>query len=238
MKRLLGFVCCRCVLLCCLFLPFCPASRSQNITLNWPEAPGKQLQSNSSPPKSSVTEHPNPATGGPTDGSLRGHTYTNNFFRFSLSFPEGWKVLIVDKGQADKGDVLLYVWTVEKKTNGKSVIVISSTNLPSDFPGITAEELLKRVANGAKLGLMPDPWKTSIHWVPTTEPRRISIGGKQVARLDLTGRASNYSVRWSQLALIHRGCLVMFQFADPDGDATEMQAMQSINSLHFFGSAN
>ena len=32
----------------------------------------------------------------PTDASINGNIYTNNFFQFAVQFPAGWKVLRMD----------------------------------------------------------------------------------------------------------------------------------------------
>lgn len=139
---------------------------------------------------------------------------------------------------AHNGYLLLLIWTINKQARTKRSITITATNLPSDSGGITAEDLLKRAASAIKLGSLQDLEKSPIPWAPTGDPTEISIGGKRVARLDLTGRINNYTARWSQLAIIDRGYIVQFHFVDESGDATQIQAVQSIKSLRFFGSAN
>jgi hypothetical protein len=225
------------------FLLLFPAvSRSQNVTLNWPDPQQAQPSEQSAPQKSGVTGRANPPVGGrPTDGSISRKFYTNNFFHFSLPIPGGWKVLgnDVDLGdKAAKGDVLLLMGTVDRQTHGTRWISISAINLPSGSGSITAEDYLKRIAYAFKLGSSKHIEKGSTPWLPTGEPTEISVGGRRMARLDMTGQVNGISARWSQIAIVERGYLMLFQFYDPVEDAPGIQAAQSINSLHFFAKSN
>ena len=245
-----------CVVSCCLFSIFVPLARPQNVTLSWPDAPAKQPDAPAKPPdapakkanatpvptpKTRVTSHPSsPNVERPTDGSISGNTYTNNFFHFSLPFPEGWKVLGNDVALEDmnKGDILLLVGWADRQTHGFRSIVISANVPPSTSGSITAMEFLKREADATTLASSMNLLKDSIHWQPTEEPTEISIGGKRMARLEMRGPDNSVTTQWSQLAIIDRGYFVLFQFMDLAGNLPGTRAGQTINSLHFFENAH
>jgi hypothetical protein len=228
-----------------LFLLLCLISRSQNITLSWPDAPAKPPKTSSPPPATSTDAKPSnaPDADRPTDGSIKENIYTNRFFQFSLPFPEGWKVLGSDSGPAAMSNgpayVLLMVGSPDRQLHGTRWIAISAAH-PNSASGIaTAEEYLKNWANTIKVVSPTMLERGQTPPVITGEPTEISIGGRRMARLDMTFQVNvqgnNYPIRGSQLAIIEQGYLVLFIISDPSGNESDHDAAaQVINSLHFF----
>jgi hypothetical protein len=235
----------RSVSLCGILLLLSPVLHTQNITLSWPNAPVEQPKASSAPPpKSSATAHLSrpPIGGQPTDGSINGNTYTNNFFQFSLRFPEGWKDLGRDTKVTEKDGrkvaVLLTLGTIDRQTHGIRVISISTASIPSGLGSITAKDFLKRDANGFNLASSMKLQTNQFAMLPTGEPTEISIEGRRIARLDMTGKVNNIDERWMSLMMIDRGYGVLFMFLDPSGGESGGEAAQAIKSLHFLSKTN
>jgi hypothetical protein len=184
----------------------------------------------------------------PTDGSINGGVYTNNFFQFTVQFPTGWKVLSMGAGpQASPKSiayVLLMVGSPDTQMHGTRWITIAAGQPPaSSAPlSVTAEDLTKREADALKAVIAMDP-SIGNKFRPAGEPSEISIAGKRMARLDITGQVNvqgkDYDVVTSQLAMIERGYLVLFCFSDPKGQESDREAAwKAMDSLHFFGKTN
>jgi hypothetical protein len=226
--------------ICSVLLLFSPVSRSQNTTKH--DAPAQQPNASSPPlPKSSDNKNPNPPIGvGPTEGSINGNTYTNDFFQFSFSFPEGWKLLGKDaEAEQNPGTaVLLLVGSAERQTHGSRWICISAAKIPSGQGSLTAEAFLKTEASVFKQGASMEPNKGPAPVLPKRDPTEISLGGMRMARLELRGNINNNPIRSVHLAMISKGYIVLIMLSDPDGAASGVEAAQAINSLHFFGKIN
>lgn len=242
----------------CVFLSFCPVARSQNITLKWPDPPPNQPKpATSSQPGSTSAPQPGPPMGKrPSDGSTVGNIYTNNFFQFSLQFPDGWEassagspMAITNRGgaivsgtdpvlrsavQAAALRVYKLLVAVEGKSGGKSYstrsISIYAVSLPASISGNAAEDFLKVVSSAFV--------KSGSPLQPTGEPTELSIQGKTLAREDYSGNINNNNARVSQLALVDRGYLILFTIGNPTGDESDDVVAQVMYSLHFYGTAN
>jgi hypothetical protein len=184
----------------------------------------------------------------PTDGSINGAVYTNNFFQFTVQFPAGWRVLSRDSGpQAnDKATsyVLLLVGSPDSQMHGNRWIMIAAAHPPASSPpfSFTADNVAKREADAikAEIAMAPDLGKLLR---PAGEPFEIAIAGKHLARLDLAGQVNiqgkDYDVVSSQLAIIERGYLVLFNFTDPEGQESDREAARkAMDSLNFFGKSD
>jgi hypothetical protein len=183
----------------------------------------------------------------PNDGSLNGNVYTNDFFQFTVQFPAGWKVLNVDSGpQVDTkatSYLLLLVGNPDSRMHGTRWITIVAAQPPaSSAPLSNAEDVAKREADAlmAVSAMDPNLGKT---FRLSGGPSQISIAGKRMARLDITGQVKvqgkDYDFVSSQLAIIERGYLVMFVFTDPKGQESEREAARkAMDSMHFFGKKN
>jgi hypothetical protein len=184
----------------------------------------------------------------PTDGSINGGVYTNNFFQFTIQFPVGWKVLSMGYGpQANAkaiGDVLLIVGSPDSQMHGTRWIAIGATQPSASSAPLsgTAGDVFKREAEALKAATAVAP-SIGNKFRLTGEPSEISIAGKRMARLDTAGQVDaqgkDYDYVAAQLAMIDRGYLVLFYFSDPKGQESDREAARkAMDSLHFFGKIN
>jgi hypothetical protein len=92
----------------------------------------------------------------PTDGSINGGVYTNNFFQFTVQFPAGWKVLPIDSRPQISAKaisyVLLIVGSPDSQMHGTRWIAIAAAHPPASSPpfGVTAEDVARREADALK----------------------------------------------------------------------------------------
>jgi hypothetical protein len=181
----------------------------------------------------------------PADGSINGGVYTNNFFQFTVQFPTGWKVLTMGDGPQASAKaisyVLLIVGSPDSQMHGTRWITIAAVRPPaSSAPlSVTAEDVAKREADAIKAVTAMVP-SIGNKFRPAGEPSEISIAGKRMARLDITGQVNvqgkDYDLVTSQLVIIERGYLVVFCFTDPKGQESDREAARkAMDSLHFFG---
>jgi len=104
------------------------------------------------------------------DGSVKGGVYTNNFFHFSIQYPQAWKILdtgspIEQRGKGggtaeravppqrdsvDAGYFLFWVGTANKQTGTQSWILISAFKPASSARNATPDNFLKVEAEGIK----------------------------------------------------------------------------------------
>jgi hypothetical protein len=75
---------------------------------------------------------------------------------------------------------------------------------------------------------------------PIEKPSEVRIGGRRMTRLHLAAevnvRGSDHETRWSQLALVERGCMLMIISSDPINRESDAEsAMRARDSLRFFG---
>jgi hypothetical protein len=183
----------------------------------------------------------------PTNGSISGNAYTNNFFEFTLQFPVGWKALPSDSSPQVSAKaisyVLLLVGSTDSRMHGSRWITIAASRPPG--PGafsFTAQDVAKRAADALKAEASRDPRASKIFGL-AGEPSDISIGGKRLARLDTTGQVNvqgkAFEIAMSQLTIMERGYLVVFLFTDPKGHESDREAARkAMDSLHFFGKTN
>lgn len=184
----------------------------------------------------------------PTDGSINGGVYTNNFFQFTVQFPAGWKVLSVGSGPQVSAKatsyVLLLVGSPDSHMHGTRWILIAAAHPPASSAPLsaTADDVATREADAIKAAtaMAPDLGK---NFRVAGEPSEISIAGKRMARLDLIAQVNiqgkDYDAVSSQLAIIERGYLVLFYFTDPEGQESEGEAARkAMDSLNFFGKSD
>jgi hypothetical protein len=184
----------------------------------------------------------------PTDGSINGGVYTNNFFQFTVQFPAGWIVLSTGSGPQANAKatsyVLLLVGSPDSQMHGTRWIAISAARPLASSPpfGVTAEDVAKREADAlkAEIAMAPNLGKK---FRPAGEPFEISIARKHLARLDLIGQVNtqgkDYDAVSSQLFIIERGYLVLFNFTDPEGQESDREASRkAMDSLNFFGNSD
>jgi hypothetical protein len=153
----------------------------------------------------------------PSDGSINGGVYTNNFFQFTVQFPAGWKVLSKGYGPQENakaiGYVLVIVGSPDSQMHGTRWIAISATQRPASSVPLsgTADDLLKREADALKAATAMAP-SIGNKFRLTGEPSEISIAGKRMARLDTAGqvdvRGKDYDYVAAQLAMIDRGSVL------------------------------
>jgi hypothetical protein len=184
----------------------------------------------------------------PINGSINGGVYTNNFFQFTVQFPAGWKVMTVGSGPQANATaisyVLLLVGSPDSHMHATRWITIFATRpLAASAPlGVTAEDVAKREADALKAATAMAP-SIGNRFRLAGEPSEISIAGKRMARLDVTGQLNvqgkEYEYVTSQLAVTERGYLIVFCFTDPNGQESDRDAARrAMDSLHFFGKPN
>jgi hypothetical protein len=183
----------------------------------------------------------------PTDGAIKEDVYTNNFFKFTIQFPSGWKVLSTGSGPELSAKaaslMLLLVGSADKQMYGNRWIMIAAAYPPAGSPPFrfTADGLAKSEADllNDELAMAPDTGR-KLGPVPLGKPFETTIGGKRLVRLDISAHSNvegkDYDVVTSQLATIERGYLILLYFSDPKGQESESEAARkAMNSLHFFG---
>jgi hypothetical protein len=184
----------------------------------------------------------------PSNGSINGGVYTNNFFQFTVQYPADWKVLSKGDGpQASSkaiGYVLLMVGSPDRQVHGTRWIAISATQPSASSTPLSGspDDILKREADALKAATAMAP-SIGNKYRLEGEPSEISIAGKRMARLDTAGQADaqgkDYDYVTAQLAIIERGYLVLFLFTDPKGQESDPEAARkAMDSLHFFGKTN
>jgi tetratricopeptide (TPR) repeat protein len=211
------------------------------------------------------TPKPDPSvTGIPTAGFAKDGVYTNNFFRFSIQFPQAWKILdrgssIPQNGNAlgtatgvigslggsfvEAGYMLFWAATVDKQTQNQHWIVLCAFKLDSSRRNVTPEQFVRAEADAVRLGSAEYLKRGKAPPMTSGEPTVSRIAGRRIARLDemveikrgATGTAQTNTV---QLVMAQRGYLLWFAFSDPKGDESNNQAAKQIASLRFLGSAN
>lgn len=178
----------------------------------------------------------------PLDGSIVGRRYTNKFFNFSIEFPENWIVMFVNQGPqvGAKGVAyaLLFVGSRDKQMHGNRWIVIEATRpRDSSLSATSARSLVKKEGYDIDLitsmGLGED-------FRPIGKLAEVRLGGRRITRQHFATQVnvggSNYETRWSQLALVERGCLLMVISSDPVNREFEAgSAVRALNSLRFSG---
>lgn len=182
----------------------------------------------------------------PNNGSINGNVYTNNFFQFTVQFPPGWKVISMDTGPQVTANqtsyVLLIVGGLGSQMHGTRWISIAASR-PSSAPlDVNANDLAKREAD-ALMAVAAMDSNRGKEFRLAGGPSEISIAGKRMTRLDITGQVNaqgkDYDFVSSQLAIIERGYLVMFVFTDPKGQESDREAARkAMDSMHFFGKTN
>jgi hypothetical protein len=243
-----------------LLVLFCSVLQAQNLALSLPEVPGSPvaMQSVASQSNSVVASKPSaPATGVPTDHIVKDGGYTNNFFRFSIQFPEAWKILgtgtpltqtgnggvvaggiaPVAGGNIASGYVLFWAGTVDQ-TKGQHWVVICAVKPTSSARNATPEKYLKAEADALKLGSAEYLKKGQTPPLVAGEPTEFRIAGRRMSRLDETGEVNGKAASLVTLAIDERGYLILFMFSDPVGDESNYQAAKAISSLRFIGRAN
>jgi hypothetical protein len=243
-----------------LLLLFCSVSQAQNLALNLPEAPRSQseMQSATSQPNSVTASKPSaPITGVPTDHVVKDGTYTNNFFQFSIQFPQVWKILgtgapLTQTGSGgitggiatppgssiETGYVLFWAGTVDKQTKGPLWVYIFAVKPSSSGHNVTAEKYLKTEAEVVKAVSAEYLKKGQTPPRTAGEPREFRISGRRMFRLDERTQVNNRATSVVWLAIDEHGYLILFMFADPNGDESNYQAAKTIGSLRFFREAN
>jgi len=164
----------------------------------------------------------------PTDGSINGNVYTNNFFQFTLQFPTGWRVLS-KAGSGPKVNaegsfayLLLLVGSADSQMRGTRWISISAAHPPASSAPLSVNvEDIAKLESGST----------------------ISVAGRRMARLDTTGQVNvqgkDHGFVSSKLTIIERGYIVDFHFTDPKGQESDREAARkAIDSMHFFGKTN
>jgi hypothetical protein len=242
-----------------LLMLFCSVSQAQNLAQSLPEAPGSRpgMQSATSQPNSVTTSRPSaPITGVPTDHVVKDGTYRNNFFQFSIQFPQVWKILGTGAPLTQTGSgsitggiatppgssietryVLFLAGTVDKQTQGPRWVYILAVK-PSSGRNVTAEKYLKTEAEVVKAGSAEYLKKGQTPPRTAGEPREFRISGRRMFRLDETAQVNNRATNVVWFAIDEHGYLILFMFADPTGDESNYQAAKTINSLRFFGRAD
>src|SRR4051812_9467658 len=178
----------------------------------------------------------------PLDGSIVGRKYTNKFFHFSIEFPENWIVILVNQGPSEgpKGVayVLLSVGSRDKQMHGNRWIVIAATRpRNSSLSAMSVRSLMEKEANDIDLVTSMGLDKG---FRPIEKPSEVRLGGRRMTRLhfatEVNVGGSNYETRWSQLALVERGCLLMVISSDPvNRESDAGSAVRALDSLRFFG---
>ena len=243
-----------------LLMLFCSVSQAQNLAQSLTEAPGSRpgMQSATSQPNSVTTSRPSaPITGVPTDHVVKDGTYSNNFFQFSIQFPQAWKILRTGAPLAQTGNggitggiatppassietgyVLFWAGTVDKQTQGPRWVYILAVKPSSSGRNVTAEKYLKTEAEVVKAGSAEYLKKGQTPPRTAGEPTEFRISGRRMFRLDETAQVNNRATSVVWLAIDEHGYLILFMFADPSGDESNYQAAKTIGSLRFFARAN
>lgn len=192
----------------------------------------------STPSVESATPNNPGAPENPVDGSISGSTYTNNFFHLSLSFPEGWKVIVTDAGPQVGANgvtayVLLMVGSADRQMHGTRWITIAAGRPPSGRRALSAEDYAKYAASAFKQFGGGD----SIHL--TGEPKKVRLGKRDIARFDVTAPVTiqgiKYEMQMTNSWTVERGYLLIFMSSDPAGySSDDGSAAKALNSLNFF----
>jgi hypothetical protein len=138
--------------------------------------------------------------------------------------------------------VLLIVESPDSQMHGTRWITIAASR-PSSAPlNVNANDVAKRQADALMAVAAMDP-NLGKEFRLAGGPSEISIAGKRMARLDVTGQVNVQGKACdlvsSQLAIIERGYLVMFVFTDPKEQESDREAArEAMDSMYFFGKTN
>jgi hypothetical protein len=227
----------------CASIVLCRITYSQNLILNGGKQPASQPNGQVSPPaKSRDTKQSSDLLDRrPLDGSIVGRKYTNKFFDFSIEFPENWIVILVNQGpkEGPKGVsyALLAVGSRDKQMDGNRWIVIAATRpRGSTLTAPSARSLVEKEAYDIDLITSMGLGKG---FQPMGKPSEVSLGGRRMTRVHFAAEVNvggnNYQTRWSQLAVVERGCLLMFISSDPlNRESDAGSAVRALDSLRFF----
>lgn len=145
------------VMIACASLMFCRFAYSQTVTLKWPKQPASHPSPPASPQAASTNNQQSSALDRrPLAGSIVARTYTNNFFDFSVEFPENWVVIFVNQGPQENTKAVAYalllVGSRDKRMHGvRWITIIASRPLGSILTAESARKLVENEANGDSL---------------------------------------------------------------------------------------
>lgn len=186
-----------------------------------------------------ASKPPVPVDRRPSDGAINGHSYTSNFFHFSLTFPEGWKVIAIGNGVDPRVDptgatgyVLLVVGTADKQHHTRWIAI--GALRPSAGPSALSSEV---AAKYAAMAIKLFGGGENVHL--TMEPTKIQLGNRDMTRFDhtdpVTIQGTKYDTQVTNLWTVERGHLLMFISSDPVGnESNDGSAAKALNSLNFF----
>src|SRR5579863_8614644 len=133
------------VMVACASLMFCRITYSQNVTLKWPQKPASEPGPQASAQaKSKNNQQSSAPDRRPLAGSIVGRTYTNNFFDFSVEFPENWVVIFVNQGPQESTKAVAYalllVGSRDKRMHGtRWITIIAASPHGSSLSATSAE---------------------------------------------------------------------------------------------------
>ncbi len=231
------------IVVACASLVICRITYSQAIRLKGDKTAAQPSAQASPSAKSKDIEQPTHLLDRrPFDGSIVGRKYTNKFFNFSIEFPENWIVILVnqDPKESPKGVAyaLLAVGSRDKQMHGNRWIVIAATRPhDSSLSATSVRSLIEKEANDIDLVRSMGLGKG---FRPIEKPSEVLLGGRRMTRLHLAAESnaggSDYETRWSQLALVERGYLLMLISSDPVNRESDAEsAVRALDSLRFFG---
>jgi len=226
----------------CAFLMLCRVIYSQDIRLKGDKTATQPSAEASPPAKLGDNEQSSHLLDRrPIDGSIVGRKYTNKFFDFSIEFPENWIVLSVSQGPREaKGSCLCSSGGGKpRQANAWESVDSHRGTRPhnSSLSAPSVQSLMEKGANDIDLVTSMGLGKG---FRPIEKPSEVRIGGRRMTRLHLAAevnlRGSDYETRWSQLALVERGCMLMIISSDPINRESDAEsAMRARDSLRFFG---
>ncbi len=231
------------VMITCASLIFCRFAYSQTVTLKWPKQPASHPSPQANPqPRSTNNQQSSALDRRPLAGSIVAGTYTNNFFDFSVEFPQNWVVIFVNQGPQESPKAVAYalllVGSRDKQMHGtRWVTIIAARPFGSNLSAASAQKLVENQADAFNL---IDSMGLGRGLQPIGKPTEVLLGGRHMTRLHLAAEVKvqgiTHETQGSQLALAERGYLLMFISSDPVGRESDAgSAMKALDSLRFSG---
>jgi tetratricopeptide (TPR) repeat protein len=213
--------------------------------------PGRPLYAAAANPDARTSAASASSVPQPSDDSVSGNTYRNEFFGLSYDFPKGWTRLSAEaaKASVEIGGVMLMgndpaepdirraalkmgyplLFVVAPGGGGQPLsarsLQITALDVRTAPEGFSLEEFLKGVR--AKLQRAAS--------VPTdAKPERVIVDGREFWKLDVVVPMSGGSRYLSQMVTAERGFFLMFVMAGPDVQSIS-EIGETMQSVRFSG---
>ncbi|MEM8806985.1 MAG: hypothetical protein AAGF01_13245 [Cyanobacteria bacterium P01_G01_bin.38] len=190
------------------------------------------------------------ASGSPDEAKVEAGKYSNEFFEFTMAFPDAWAIASEETtdGLQDTGADMLAgddealkssIKAAEKNTYQLLMISEQPVGAPttefnpnlvvmaekvSHLPGIASGS--EYLANVSNLLL-----QTDLPYTPDGEPYAVEIGGREFHRADFTLSTAGIEIKQSYLATVDKGYALGFILSGTDGTMGSLDEIT--NSITF-----